>query len=161
MLPAEPGDDLDVAGARITVLPATHDWRRGIHSRLTAPPLGFRVEAGAGSFWFPGDTELRDDMADIEPVDLALVPIGGWGPTLADGHMHPRRAPTPSDGSAPGGPCPCTGEPSGRRDCTVVARANHERLFVSPGQKFVEAMSELAPETAAVLAAHGDRVELG
>lgn len=160
VLPAEPGDELDVAGARVTVLPATHDWRRGIHSRVTAPPLGFRVEAGAGSFWFPGDTELRDDMADVEPVDLALVPIGGWGPTLADGHMHPEAGADAVGRIGARWAVPVhwgTFWPAGLH---LVARANHERLFVSPGQKFVEAMSAVAPETAAVLAAHGDRVLL-
>ena len=80
---------LEVAGAQITVLPATHEGRRGPQSKAVGPALGFRVDAGGRSFWFPGDTELRDDMADVGHVDLALVPIGGWGPTLEDGHMDP------------------------------------------------------------------------
>ena len=60
-----PGDVLDVAGATIEVLPATHDDRRSPLSQLRGPALGFRVEAGDHSFWFPGDTGLRDDMADV------------------------------------------------------------------------------------------------
>ena len=28
-------------------------------------------------------------MYDVGRVDLALIPIGGWGPTLEDGHMDP------------------------------------------------------------------------
>ena len=68
---------------------ATHDGGRGPHSKVAGPPLGFRVDAADRSFWFPGDTELRDDMADVGRVDLALIPIGGWGPTLEDGHMDP------------------------------------------------------------------------
>src|SRR4051812_29443558 len=87
--PVEPGDTVEVGAARITVLPATHDGRRGPHSRASGPALGFRVDAGGRSFWFPGDTELRDDMAAVGRVDLALVPIGGWGPSLDDGHMDP------------------------------------------------------------------------
>src|SRR5262245_5753197 len=87
--PATPGETLELAGAVIDVLPATHDGRRGPHSRVAGPALGFRVAVGERSFWFPGDTELRDDMTDLDPVDLALVPIGGWGPTLEDGHMDP------------------------------------------------------------------------
>ena len=84
-----PGDVVEVAGATIEVLPATHDDRRSPLSQLRGPALGFRVEAGERSFWFPGDTGLRDDMADVRPVDLALVPVGGWGPTLGPLHMDP------------------------------------------------------------------------
>ena len=84
-----PGDVLDVAGATIEVLPATHDDRRSPLSQLRGPALGFRVEAAGHSFWFPGDTGLRDDMAEVPPVDLALVPVGGWGPTLGPLHMDP------------------------------------------------------------------------
>ena len=84
-----PGDVVEAAGTTIEVLPATHDDRRGPLSQLRGPALGFRVEAGERSFWFPGDTGLRDDMADVRPVDLALVPVGGWGPTLGPLHMDP------------------------------------------------------------------------
>jgi L-ascorbate metabolism protein UlaG (beta-lactamase superfamily) len=27
-------------------------------------------------------------MADLGPLDLALVPVGGWGPTLGAGHLN-------------------------------------------------------------------------
>ena len=66
LVPAEPGDVLELAGARIEVLGATHDGRRLPLTRLAAPALGFRITAGGRSLWFPGDTELRDDMADVD-----------------------------------------------------------------------------------------------
>ena len=31
-------------------------------------------------------------MADLAPVDVALLPIWGWGPTMGPGHMDPTRA---------------------------------------------------------------------
>jgi L-ascorbate metabolism protein UlaG (beta-lactamase superfamily) len=31
-------------------------------------------------------------MAEIGPVDVALLPIWGWGPTMGPGHMDPVRA---------------------------------------------------------------------
>ncbi len=32
-------------------------------------------------------------MVDLEEnLDVALLPVGGWGPTLGTGHMDPRRA---------------------------------------------------------------------
>jgi L-ascorbate metabolism protein UlaG (beta-lactamase superfamily) len=143
---------------RIAVLPATHDGRRGPHSRLRAPAVGFRVDGSGRSFWFPGDTELREDMSDVGSVDLALVPIGGWGPTLEDGHMDPvdgaeavRRVGATTAVPVHWG----TFWPIGLRH---LARANHHRLFVTPGQRFVDA---LGPEDATVLLLEpGDRAAL-
>ena len=31
-------------------------------------------------------------MAELAPVDVALLPIWGWGPTMGPGHMDPGRA---------------------------------------------------------------------
>ena len=98
------------------------------------PALGFRVSNEAGSFWYPGDTELRDDMADVEPVDLALVPVGGWGPTLATGHLDPDEAAAAVRRVGARWAVPVhwgTFWPFGLRR---VARANHERLFTTPGR---------------------------
>lgn len=153
-----PGDVVEIAGARITVLAATHDGRRGPHSKASGPALGFRVDAGGRSFWFPGDTELRADMADVGHVDLALVPIGGWGPTLEDGHMNPVDG---ADAVARVGATTAvpvhwgTFWPVGMK---TVNRANHELLFETPGRRFLEAMAGSAATP--LLATHGERVVL-
>lgn len=158
--PVEPGDVVEVGAARITVLPATHDGRRGPHTKAEGPPLGFRVEAEGRSFWFPGDTEVREDMADVGRVDLALIPIGGWGPTLEDGHMDPKHG---ADAVALVGAevaVPVhwgTFWPLGLR---LFMRARHHHLFITPGDRFVAAMAERAPEVRTVLARPGDTVEL-
>ena len=130
------------AGVRIEVLAATHDGRRHPLSReRPARRSASGSSNDAGSCWYPGDTELRDDMADVDPVDLALVPVGGWGPTLADGHLDPDEAARRCAASAPAGRCRCTGARSGRPGCSHVARANHERLFTTPGRRFAEALA--------------------
>jgi L-ascorbate metabolism protein UlaG (beta-lactamase superfamily) len=157
LVPVAPGDVLERAGVRIEVLPATHDGRRHQLSRLRPPALGFRIESPAGSWWFPGDTELRDDMVSIAPVDLALVPIGGWGPTLADGHMHPEHAAEAVGRVGAGWAVPVhwgTFWPVGLRR---IARANHHRLFVSPGQRFLDALAGTGTE--ALLLNPGERAE--
>ena len=97
-------------------------------------------------------------MTDIEPVDLALVPIGGWGPTLADGHMHPAAGADAVSRIGARWAVPVHWGTFWPQGLHRVARANHHRLFVSPGQQFVDAMAELAPATEAVLAGHGDRL---
>jgi len=155
VLPAEPGDVLEIGGVTVRVLAATHDGGRGPHTKIAGPPLGFRVDASGRSFWFPGDTELREDMAEVGRVDLALIPIGGWGPTLDDGHMDPvaGAAAVARVGADVAVPVHWgTFWPLGLRR---LARANHQRLFVTPGDRFVSALADLAPDVRAVLAAPG------
>lgn len=150
-----PGDELDLAGVHVEVLAASHDGRRHPLSRTQAPALGFRVTTGAGSWWYPGDSDLRDDMADVDPVDLALVPVGGWGPTLGDGHMDPTEAAAAVGRVGARWAVPVhwgTFWPAGLRR---VARANHHRLFTTPGARFAEAMAGSATE--AVVLAPGER----
>ena len=59
----------------------------------TAPAMGFVVH-GTRSIYFAGDTDLFDGMGELgEPIDVALIPVWGWGPTLGRGlHLDPLRA---------------------------------------------------------------------
>jgi L-ascorbate metabolism protein UlaG (beta-lactamase superfamily) len=158
VLGVEPGEVVDVAGVRVTVLPATHDGGRGPHTRITGPALGFRIDGADRSVWFPGDTEVRDDMAQVGHVDLALVPIGGWGPTLEDGHMDPVAGAEAVRlvGATTAVPVHWgTFWPWGLRH---VARGNHHRLFTTPGQRFLNLLEPTG--IGALLPAHGERVEL-
>jgi L-ascorbate metabolism protein UlaG (beta-lactamase superfamily) len=58
----------------------------------TAPALGFVVSNGRHRIYFAGDTALFPAMAEIPDLDLALVPVWGWGPLLRGGHMDPEEA---------------------------------------------------------------------
>jgi L-ascorbate metabolism protein UlaG (beta-lactamase superfamily) len=42
--------------------------------------------------YFAGDTARFDEMAELTDLDVALVPIWGWGPSLGPGHMDPDQA---------------------------------------------------------------------
>ena len=154
LLPASPGDTLSLAGLTITVLPATHDGRRGPHSLLWAPPLGFRVAGEGRSFWFPGDTELRQDMAEVGRVDLALVPIGGWGPTLADGHMTPDDAAEAVRRVGATSAVPVHWGTFWPVALRRLAPANHHRLFVTPGDRFLDALAGVDVEAVLVEPCH-------
>ncbi|WP_131784701.1 MBL fold metallo-hydrolase [Protofrankia symbiont of Coriaria ruscifolia] len=81
------------AGLDVLAVPAEHDGSRGPWSRHRGPALGF-VVTGTRTVWFAGDTALHDAMADLVPLglDLALVPVGGWGPNLGPGHLDPAGA---------------------------------------------------------------------
>ena len=74
----------------------------GGHTR--APALGYLVR-GSQSVYFAGDTGLHDDMSRLAAaaVDVALVPVAGWGPTLGPGHMDPREAAAVAGAAAPEG----------------------------------------------------------
>jgi L-ascorbate metabolism protein UlaG (beta-lactamase superfamily) len=53
--------------------------------------LGFIVE-GSARIYFAGDTDLFPEMDALGPIDVALLPVAGWGPTLGPGHMNAHRA---------------------------------------------------------------------
>ncbi|MCU7725599.1 MBL fold metallo-hydrolase [Actinoplanes sp. KI2] len=80
-----PGEDTKVGPLRVRAVPAAHDGARGPWSRDRALAVGFVVE-GAARTWYAGDTGLFDGMTEIGPLDLALIPVGGWGPTLGSHH---------------------------------------------------------------------------
>jgi L-ascorbate metabolism protein UlaG (beta-lactamase superfamily) len=86
------GDRIEVGHASITVTPAVHPAGRGPHSRIGAEPVGYVVEVEGHRTYFAGDTDLFDEMGEIGPVDLALLPIWGWGPSIGVGHLDPDRA---------------------------------------------------------------------
>ena len=61
------------------------------------PANGHLVQGPSGTVWVAGDTELYPDMELLPtwagaPIDVALVPIAGWGPRLSAGHMGPEEA---------------------------------------------------------------------
>jgi L-ascorbate metabolism protein UlaG (beta-lactamase superfamily) len=77
-----------VGGAAVEAVPAWHPTRRWPH-RAVHPALGYLVER----IWFAGDTDLDAGMEALRGrVDVALLPIWGWGPKLGPGHLDPRSA---------------------------------------------------------------------
>lgn len=77
---------------RIEAVHADHSGSRGPHSRASADAVGFVFRNGSQSVYFAGDTALFQQMADIGPVDVALLPVWGWGSTLGERHLNPETA---------------------------------------------------------------------
>jgi L-ascorbate metabolism protein UlaG (beta-lactamase superfamily) len=85
-----PGDSCEIGPLTVTAVEADHEGGR----RRGAPevvPVGFTI-AGSRRVYFAGDTDLFDAMSDLSGLDLALLPVWGWGPTLGPGHLDPARA---------------------------------------------------------------------
>jgi L-ascorbate metabolism protein UlaG (beta-lactamase superfamily) len=87
------GEDVRVGPVRVKATPATHDGRRRpAFGGARADPLGY-VVSGSSSAYFAGDTDLFGEMARLDgAIDLALLPVSGWGATLGPGHLNPERA---------------------------------------------------------------------
>lgn len=85
------GHSTSVGAVTVTAVPAVHDGRR----RPLATPgeaVGFIV-AGSRQIYFAGDTDLFPEMDRLSAnIDVALMPVWGWGHTLGEGHMDPVRA---------------------------------------------------------------------
>ncbi len=87
-----PGERTQVGEVEITATPAVHGGLR-LPFGPTAPAIGYRIDAGQASVYFAGDTDVFEGMADIgRQLDVALLPVWGWGPRLGWGHLTPRRA---------------------------------------------------------------------
>jgi L-ascorbate metabolism protein UlaG (beta-lactamase superfamily) len=82
------GDSVEIAGTTVRVVEAWHDGRRR-QGAAPAATVGFVADR----VWFAGDTELHPRMELLRgEVDIALVPIWGWGPSLGPGHLDPDEA---------------------------------------------------------------------
>ncbi|MBT2397146.1 MBL fold metallo-hydrolase [Streptomyces sp. ISL-100] len=150
----EPGDEVRVKDLFVRAVPALHDGRRLPFGPHHAPALGY-VVTGEARTYFAGDTGLFDDMADaVGPVDVALLPVGGWGPFLGHGHLDARRAAQALARIAPRAAVPVhygTYWPIG-----MDGVRPHE--FHSPGDEFVRQAARIAPDVAVHRLGHGESV---
>ena len=55
-------------------------------------PVGYVVRVAGRAVYFAGDTDLFDGMRELGPLDVALLPIWGWGHTLGERHLNPESA---------------------------------------------------------------------
>jgi L-ascorbate metabolism protein UlaG (beta-lactamase superfamily) len=86
------GDEVRFGTVTATATPARHVVKR-YPLMPVSDGVGFLVR-GRHSVYYAGDTGPFTEMADIaRRLDVALLPISGWGPTLdADEHLTPLAA---------------------------------------------------------------------
>jgi L-ascorbate metabolism protein UlaG (beta-lactamase superfamily) len=155
-----PADEFSWANLRIRVVSSAHDGRRNPGSSHRGPALGYLIEHAGVRLWFAGDTGLSDGIRRLGPVDVALLPIGGWGPSLGTGHLDPAQA----------------AEAARRVGARHVVPIHHgtfwpigldrlaprvtQRLFFQPGQRFAADLAAHAPASTAHQLAPGQTATL-
>lgn len=147
------GSSLDIGGVVVHAVEALHS---GFRPPLgpTAPALGYVVR-GSRSVYFAGDTDLCESMWSLGEIDLALIPVWGWGPTLGRGlHLDPMRAAEALRRIRPRAAVPIHW---GTYWPHAMGRVFPERL-VEPPAAFVEYAAEFAPDVRALPTAVGDAV---
>jgi L-ascorbate metabolism protein UlaG (beta-lactamase superfamily) len=86
------GDEATFGSVTVRATHAEHGGKREF-GRARGPALGYVIE-GSCTIYFAGDTALFDGMDELAAdLDVALLPIWGWGPGLGRGlHLDPRSA---------------------------------------------------------------------
>jgi len=149
------GESADVGPVRVTATLATHSGFRPPFGP-TAAAVGYLLDADDERVYFAGDTDLFAEMIELEDIDLALLPVWGWGPRLGPGHMDPKRAAGALPLLRPRAAAPIhwgTLWPLG------LGRVLAHRL-TEPPREFAAAAAELAPDVDVLLAAPGDSIPI-
>lgn len=135
----EPGDSVAVKGVTVQATHAEHDGNRGPLG-AKARAVGFLV-AGTGRVYFAGDTDLFDRMSDLAPLDVAILPVAGWGPRVPAGHLDPRRA-----AQALALLRPRVAVPVHWGTYRRIGLSRDPAVLREPAESFVELAAELAPD---------------
>jgi L-ascorbate metabolism protein UlaG (beta-lactamase superfamily) len=86
-----PGERVHVGNVDVLATPAVHDGTRLRFTRDLGA-VGFMVE-GTARVYFAGDTDVFDGMSELAGgIDVALLPVWGWGPDVGSGHLDPEGA---------------------------------------------------------------------
>jgi L-ascorbate metabolism protein UlaG (beta-lactamase superfamily) len=149
------GDRLEVAGVAVLAVPAEHDGRRRPLGGAEAETLGYIVGERRRTY-FAGDTDIFDAMARLGPVDVALLPVWGWGPSLGAGHLDPEGAARAAALLAPRVAVPIHW---GTFFPALLHLLHRERL-TAPPYEFATALAGLAPSVEARVLAPGESLEL-
>ncbi|TQS45767.1 MBL fold metallo-hydrolase [Cryptosporangium phraense] len=152
-----PGKFHDVGRVRITATPAVHDGHRPPFGPR-ALAVGYVVEGATSRVYFAGDTDEFDEMDDLGALglDVALIPVWGWGPNLGPGHLDPSGAAHATGRLKPTYAVPIhwgTLHPFG------IGRWMRAHL-VDPPRRYAQAVTELGLSTRVLHTEPGCRVEV-
>jgi L-ascorbate metabolism protein UlaG (beta-lactamase superfamily) len=152
----------------ITAVRAEHSGHRW-GPRLTHGPatesLGYLIEGGGSAVYASGDTGLFDGMAALakRAIDVALLPVWGWGPNLGPGHLDPVSAADAVALIAPKAVVPVhwgTLAVAGMTSVPSPLRGRMRRLLVDPPHSFAAEVAARGLDARVVVTQPGSPVDL-
>jgi len=151
----KPGETSAVGRVEVAAVEAIHPGG-GRRFAREAEAVGFLVR-GRRDVYFAGDTDFFPAMSGLDPdLDLALLPIWGWGPNIGEGHLDPAEAARAAAALSPRLAVPIhwgTFYPLG------LDRLRPGPLR-RPGDAFVSHMRELAPHVETRVLSPGESTSL-
>jgi L-ascorbate metabolism protein UlaG (beta-lactamase superfamily) len=149
------GEEIAVGEVTVRAVPAEHASSRIVGKKAEA--LGY-VVAGSRDVYFAGDTDLFPGMAELEgSLDVALVPIWGWGPSIGPGHLDPRRAAEALAVLRPRAAVPIHW---GTYYPLTSKRRSPPAFLSAPAEEFARLAAELAPQVEVHVLPVGGTLEL-
>jgi L-ascorbate metabolism protein UlaG (beta-lactamase superfamily) len=149
----EDGEETAIGDVVLRATRADHPGRPS--PGRTALAVGFAV-LGSRRIYFAGDTDLFPEMAGlVDDLDVALLPIWGWGPTMGPGHLDPERA-----AEALTLLRPQIAVPIHWGTLRPFYKSAKARFLHDPPRTFAAAAARLAPEVAVHVLPPGGRLEL-
>ena len=146
------GESLRIGSVEVQAVHAEH-----IGQRYPGGPryrsIGYLVDGGGTRVYFAGDTDLFDGMRDLGDVEVALVPVAGWGPHVGPGHLDPARAADAVARIAPRIAVPIHWG-------TLASPAYARTDLSEPPRRFAALAAEAAPDVEIVVLAPGERLAL-
>jgi L-ascorbate metabolism protein UlaG (beta-lactamase superfamily) len=150
-----PGDSRLIGPVTVTATPAEHDGFRppfGPHGDC----VGYLVE-GSTSCYFAGDTDLFPEMEAVgNELDVALLPVWGWGPTLGSGHLDPASAAEALNRLQPRLAVPIHWGTL----CPIGLKWTRPRFLTQPPRDFVRKARDVAPNVDVRVIHPGGRLDL-
>jgi L-ascorbate metabolism protein UlaG (beta-lactamase superfamily) len=146
------GEEVAIGRLAVRATPAEHGGRST--PGRPAGAVGYAL-IGSARVFFAGDTDLFDGMAGLVPdLDLALLPIWGWGPAIGPGHLDPERA-----AEAVALLRPRIAVPIHWGTLRPFYRSARAPFLRGPAEAFVTAARERAPDTRVEVLAPGETLE--
>lgn len=150
-----PGVSTRVGNLTVTATEAVHNGGRRLFARHVEA-IGFLVRCRR-RVYFAGDTDFFDGMGELDPeLDLALLPVWGWGPDIGPGHLDPVEAARAAAALSPRLAVPIHW---GTLYPFLLDRFHGDRLRL-PGKEFAAEVRSLAPQVATRVLSPGESVSL-
>ncbi len=161
-----PGETIEHGDLLVTGVPAEHSGHRWGPRSTRGPQaeaMGHLVEGAGRRVYAAGDTDLFPAMADLTGVDVALLPVWGWGPTLGPGHLDPARAAEAVDLIRPTAAVPVhwgTLAPAGLPRAPGRYGARMRTVLTDPPREFAAAVAARGSATQVLVTQPGEDVPL-